>query len=283
MSATLSDRLSQLGYVRARRLLVAAGVVVLAIVALTMYARSVDTVEVVATLLFFPIFLAFVYRGVVGGVIAALAAIGIYTALRYPAIDAIGADEFTGLIASRAAAYLIFGAVGGWAMQVLEGSLEKLELYDEIDDETGLYNARHLLQQTDLEASRARRYQTLFSVVSLDFPAAPLNGLRSRQRRTVLRDLGRQLREGARNVDHVIHAHDGTTHRLVAILPETAGEGAEVFRSRFEERVSGFLTERGAVLDRASVQTRAITFPGGDEELEALRREFQRIDALQHR
>ena len=48
-----------------------------------------------------------------------------------------------------------------------------------------------------------------------------------------------------------IHAHDGTTHRLVAILPETAGEGAEVFRGRFEERVSGFLTERGAAIDAA--------------------------------
>ena len=283
MGATFSDRLSQLGYVKARRLLVLVGVLVMGVVAVTMYARSVDTVEVVATLLFLPIFLAFVYRGVLGGVIAALVATGIYIALRSPAIDAIGAGEFTGLIVSRAAAYLIFGTVGGWAVQVLEGSLEKLELYDEIDDETGLYNARHLLQQTDLESARARRYQTLFSAVELDFPAAPLNALKARQRRAVLRDLGRQLREGARNVDHVIHAHDGTTHRLVAILPETAGEGAEVFRARFEDRVRIFLTDRGASLDPSTVTTRAITFPGDEEGLDALRTEFQRIDALQHR
>ena len=283
MGATFSDRLSRLGYVKTRRLLVLVGVLVMGVVALTMYARSVDTVEVVATLLFLPIFLAFVYRGVVGGLIAAAIATGIYIALRSPAIDAIGADEFTGLIVSRAAAYLIFGAVGGWAMQVLEGSLDKLELYDEIDDETGLYNARHLLLQTDLETSRARRYQTLFSVVALDFPAAPLNALRSRQRRHVLRDLGRQLREGARNVDHVIHAHDGTTHRVVAILPETAREGAEVFRGRFEDRVREFLTDRGASIDPAAVTTTAITFPGDEEGLEALRVDFQRIDALQHR
>ena len=283
MGATFSDRLSRLGYTKTRRLLVLVGVVVLGVVALTMYARSVDTVEVVATLLFLPIFLAFVYRGVVGGLIAAVVATGIYIALRSPAIDAIGADEFTGLIVSRAAAYLIFGAVGGWAVQVLEGSLEKLELYDEIDDETGLYNARHLLQQTDLEASRARRYQTLFSAVTLEFGSGPLNALRPRQRRSVLRDLGRQLREGARNVDHIVHAHDGTTHRLVAILPETAREGAEVFRARFEDRVRLFLTDRGAAVDPASVTTSAITFPGDEEGLDALRTEFQRIDALQHR
>jgi len=282
VGTTFSDRLSQLGYAKARRLLVLTGLVVLSVVALAMYARSVDGVEVAATLLFVPIFLAFVFRGVVGGVIAAVAAIGVYAALRYPAIDAVGVGEFTGLLTSRAAAYLIFGAVGGWSTQVLEGSLEKLELYDEIDDETGLYNARHLLQQTELEMARARRYQTLFSVVVLDLPAAPLAALRTRQRRAVLRDLGRQLREGVRTVDHVVHAHDGGTHRLVAILPETSLEGAEIFRGRFDERVRGFLADRGAAVAEAD-QTRAMTFPGDDAGIEALRAEFERIDATLHR
>ncbi len=283
MGATFSDRLSQLGYVRARRLLVVAGVAVLGIVALVMYARRVDGVEVTATLLFLPIFLAFVFRGVVGGLVAAVAAIGVYTALRYPAIDAVGAGEFTGLIASRAAAYLIFGAVGGWSTQVLEGSLEKLELYDEIDDETGLYNARHLLHQTDLEMARARRYQTLFSVVVLDLPSAPFNALKARQRRTLLRDLGRQLREGVRNVDHVVHSHDGELHRLVVILPETSLEGAEIFRGRFDDRIRGFLADRGAPITGDQVRARAMTFPGDDEGMDALRADFQRIDAASHR
>ncbi len=259
------------------------GLVILAVVAAVMYSRRVDSIEVAATLLFVPIFLGFVFRGVVGGIVVAVAAVGVYAALRYPAIDAVGAGEFTGLITSRAAAYLIFGAVGGWSTQVLEGSLEKLELYDEIDDETGLYNARHLLQQTDLEMARARRYQTLFSLVVLDLPAGPIGSLRARQRRTVLRDLGRQLREGVRTVDHVVHAHDGGTHRLVAILPETSLEGAEVFRGRFDERVRGFLADRGAAIADADVRARSLTFPGDDEGVDALRAEFQRIDTAQHR
>jgi hypothetical protein len=283
MGATFSDRLSQLGYVKARRLLIVAGVAVLAVVAITMYARRVDGVEVAATLLFLPIFLAFVFRGVIGGLIAAVGAIAVYTALRYPAIDAVGAGEFTGLITSRAAAYLIFGAVGGWSTQVLESSLEKLELYDEIDDETGLYNARHLLQQTDLERARASRYSTLFSVVTLELPGAPLNALKARARRSALRDMGRLLREGARTVDHVVHAHDGTTHRLAAILPETAGEGAEVFRGRFEERIVAYLTDRGAVIDPNDVTSSSLTFPGDDGALDELRADFERIDAAQHR
>jgi GGDEF domain-containing protein len=283
VSVTISDRLSRLGYAAARRLLVLTGLLVLAVVVLVMYARRVDGIEVAATLLFVPIFLAFVFRGVVGGLVAALAAIGVYAALRYPAIDAVGISEFTGLIVSRAAAYLIFGAVGGWSMQTLEGSLVKLELYDEVDDETGLYNARHLLHQTDLEMARARRYQTLFSVVVLDLPVAPFAALRGRERRSVLRELGRLLGEGVRNVDHVVHVRHGDLHRLAAVLPETAHEGAEVFRGRFDERVRGYLSDRGVHLDGDQVPARALTFPGDDEALEALRTEFAHIDADQHR
>jgi GGDEF domain-containing protein len=283
VGATFSDRLSQLGYVKARRLLAATGLAVLAVVAAVMYARRVDGVEVAATLLFVPIFLVFVFRGVVGGVIAALAAIAIYAGLRADAIDAIGAGEFTGLIFSRAAAYLIFGAVGGWSMQVLEGSLTKLELYDEVDDETGLFNARHLLHQADLETARAKRYQTLFSIVVLDLPAGPFNALKGRERRSVLRELGRLLRESVRNVDHVVHARDGDRHRIAVVLPETAHEGAEVFRARFDDRVRAHLAERGVVIDPNEVPATALTFPGDDEALASVRADFERIDATQHR
>jgi GGDEF domain-containing protein len=278
-----SDRLSQLGYTKARRLLVATGLAVLAVVAAVMYARRVDGIEVAATLLFVPIFLAFVFRGVVGGLVTAVAAIAVYAGLRAPAIDAVGASEFTGLIVSRAAAYLIFGAVGGWSMQVLEGSLTKLELYDEVDDETGLYNARHLLHQADLEMARARRYQTLFSVVLLDLPAAPFATLKGRDRRAVLRDLGRLLGEGVRTVDHVVHARDGDRHRIAVVLPETAHEGAEVFRSRLDERVLAYLAGRGVPIDGTEVPAQALTFPGDDDAIVALRADFERIDAAQHR
>lgn len=283
VGVTLSDRLSRLGYGAARRLLVLTGLLVLAVVVFVMYVRRVDSIEVAATLLFVPVFIAFVFRGVVGGIVTGLAAIGVYAALRYPAIDAVGVDEFTGLIVSRAAAYLIFGAIGGWSMQVLESSLTKLELYDEVDDETGLYNARHLLHQTDLEKARARRYQTLFSVVILDLPSAQFAALRARERRALWRELGRLLGEGVRNVDHVVHAHDGDHHRLAAVLPETAHEGAEVFRARFDERILAYLAGRGVRIDDSSVAARAMTYPGDDTVLDELRADFARIDATQHR
>jgi GGDEF domain-containing protein len=282
MGAPFTDRLARLSYRRARRLLLLTGLAVLAAVAIVTYARRVDTVEVVATLLFLPIFVAFVFRGVLGGVLAALIAIGVYAALRTPAIEAVGFGEFAGLMTSRSAAYLIFGAVGGWSAQVLEGSLEKLELYDEIDDETGLYNARHLVLQTDLEMARATRYQTLFSVLVLDLPAGPFHALSARARKTTLRDLGRLLGEGVRTIDHVVHIHDGDIHRLVAILPETASEGAEVFRGRFDARVRGFLSDRGVVIDPTVAAARSLTIPGDEDAVEEIRAVGRRVDVAEH-
>ena len=41
------------------------------------------------------------------------------------------------LIIGRGIGYLGFGALGGWAAQQLERSLEKLDLYDQVDDQTG--------------------------------------------------------------------------------------------------------------------------------------------------
>ena len=281
MSAPVSDRLAQLGYVKARRLLLLAGLVVLGVVVLVMYIRRVDTVEVVATLLFVPIFLGLLYKGVLGGLAMAMLASLAYMAMRSPAIDAVGFSEFAGLITSRTAAYLLFGLFGGWSNQTLESSLEKLELYDQIDDATGLYNSRFFLQQTDLEVARARRYQTLFSVARLEFPASALAGL-GRRRRGVLRDLGRQLREGVRTVDHVAHGRLGDRHMVAAILPETAEEGAEVFRARFADRVEAFLTSRGVTLPAGELRSSAFTIPGNDAGLEEARREFASVDELEH-
>src|SRR5438270_302451 len=176
-----------LSYNQVRALMLVGGLLLLGITAAVNYVRRVETAEVVAILLFIPIFVAFVFWDWKGGLIAAaLATVG-YIALRYPAIEAIGAGRFTGLIFSRSVAFFAFGAIGGLANQQLRGSLTKLDLYDQIDDATGLFNARYFLQDTDLEMSRARRYQTIFSIAVVDVPAAGLDGMGWRKRRNALR------------------------------------------------------------------------------------------------
>ena len=112
-----------MSFEQARRLVLTAGLVILILTAVFMYVRAVDTAEVMAVLLFIPIFVAFVYWGVKGGVAAAGVATLVYLASKYPQIDAVGAGDFIPLIMLRAVAYFAFGAIGGWATEQLEASM----------------------------------------------------------------------------------------------------------------------------------------------------------------
>ncbi len=274
--------LGRIGYPGARRLLLALGVLILGLIAGVMYVRRVETVEVIGTLLFIPVFIALVLWGVRGGTAAALLAAGAYAAFRYPAIEAVGADRFIPLIVSRGVAYLAFGVVGGWAARQLEASLEKLELYDQVDDESGLFNAGFFVQDTDLEVSRSKRYQTIFSVALVDVPGAALEGRSRRDRGRALREVGRLLTDSVRTVDRAVHAFDGARHRIAVILPETAKEGASIFVDRLAGNLTEQLVARGAQLQDGELARKAITFPGDDGELETLREEFAAIDREQH-
>ena len=264
-----------MGPTGARRLLLAVGLIVLLAVAGVMYLRDVEPVEVMSTLLFIPVFVSFVRWGLKGGVIAGVLASLAYVLLRYPAIDAVGVGRFIGLIASRALGLIAFGAIGGTATEVLESSLQKLELYDQIDDATGLFNARFLLEDTDLEVSRSKRYKTIFSVAVVSFPAAALESLRRRQKSAATRELGRLLGESVRDVDRAVHDADGTTHRLAVVMPETGPEGALIFTQRLHEKVSEYLRSKGATVGPEDVASHSVTYPvDGEPEVQRLRSAF---------
>jgi GGDEF domain-containing protein len=271
-----------LSYNQVRILLLVGGLVLLGVTAGVNYVRRVETAEVAAILFFIPIFVAFVFWDWGGGLIAAAAATAAYIALRYPAIHAIGAGEFTSLIFSRSIAFFAFGALGGLANQQLRGSLTKLDLYDQIDDDTELFNARYFLQDTDLEMSRAQRYQTIFSVSVVDVPAAAIDDLGWRKRRATLRQVGRLLADSVRTVDRAVHARDLDRHRLAVVLPETAAEGAQIFTDRLATRVTAFLAQRGVGVDEGAVGRQAITFPGDETALQRLRDEFADVERREH-
>jgi GGDEF domain-containing protein len=282
METEVWSRLRDIGYARARKILVAVGAVVLCVLAGVMYVRRVDTAEVIATLLFMVVLVGFVFWKVPGGAIAALVAALVYAAVRGPAIQAVGFEYFAGLILSRSVAYLVFGVVGGWATGVLEGSLTKLELYDQIDDATGLYNARYFVQDTEAEMSRARRYQSIFSVAVADIPADVIEPLPRRQREGTLRQLGRMMRRSVRTVDRPVFGSDEAKHRLAVVLPETGAEGARIFADRMVERVADYLRQRGADVPDGRIDGLAVSFPDDEVALTTLREEFARIDRIEH-
>lgn len=282
MTAGLESRLRRMGYTQARLLLLGTGLGVLILITAVMYVRRVDTVEVVATLLFIPVFLAFVFFSLPGGLFAGAVAGAVYAALRYPAIDAVGFGSFSSLIVTRSIAYLLFGAIGGIANGQLRSSLRKLDLYDQIDDETGLFNARFFVQDTDLEMSRSRRYQTIFSISAVDFPISILSGLGLRRRNGLLRDVGRLLRGSVRTVDRAVHARDASSHRIAVVLPETGREGARVFTERLASELSSFLAQRGADAGDDGVRHASFTYPDDETPIQRLRTQFTEIDHAEH-
>jgi diguanylate cyclase (GGDEF)-like protein len=269
-------------YSQARRLAVAAGVIVIGLVAVVMYARRVETVEVVAVLLFLPVFGALLRWNEVGGLLGGLIAGGVYLVLRLPAIHAVGSGRLTGLVGSRLLALVAFGVVGGWANRQLKESLTKLDLYDQIDDATGLFNARFFVLDTDLEMARAERYRTFFGLTVVDLPLVWFDGQGRRRGDRALRELARSLDDSVRTVDRCVHVVAGESHRFAVLLPETGPEGVRVFGDRLAARMAAFLVERGVAPTGSVVENTSLAYPEDEAEIHRLRDAFRAISHAEH-
>jgi len=264
---------SAINYETTRGLLLAVGLISLGIVALVMFARRVDPIEVIATLMFLPIFLSFLYWGARGAILAAVTASAVYLFLRMPAIDAVGFGPFAGLFVSRTLGYIGFGAVGGWAVEQLKTNLIKLDLYDTIDDMSGLTNARSIVDTIDLEKSRSVRYEKIFSVVVASMTLPPLP---RRKTGVVLRLLGSVMRASARNVDHAGHGWDLDQDRFAIILPETGQSGAQTFAGKLKPLIEASLKDQGIPVSDLHIEVS--TFPDEPEKMDAIVETFRKIE-----
>lgn len=273
---------SRMGYGKARLLLLIGGLAVLLLLTVYLSARQVDEIERYGAALFVPVFVAFVFWNITGGAISGVLAGLAYAALRWKQLDVFGTQDFVELVLARALFYVAFGVVGGWANKQMEGSLNKLELYDQIDDTTGLFNARFFVQDTDLEISRSSRYQTIFSIASVDIPSGPLMQMSKRQRTGMLKDLGRVLKDSVRTVDRAVHASAGTYERMAVVLPETSKEGVRIFTDRLADKLGDYLINKGVPLDKSQIRSSALTFPEDEAAINAMKAEFAAIDKAEH-
>jgi GGDEF domain-containing protein len=266
-------------YSQARSLVLILGIVALSIVVLIMYVRRVDPTEVSATMFFLPVFIGFLFWGMRGGLILGVVATVGYIWLRSPAIDLVGWSEFTGLIITRGVGYVAFGLIGGWAADQLRDSITKLDLYDQIDNATGLGNSRSLVETVDLEKSRASRYEKIFSLVVADLPSPEEMGRRAK--RNFLTDLGDRVERSVRNVDHAVHATDGASEVLAFVLPETSAEGARTFAAKLIEQITSLAAEHSAKINSSAVSTSAATFPDDPAGVGAITARFRAIAAVE--
>lgn len=246
----------QLTFARARGILLVAGLILITLVALIAISRGVDLVEVIATLLFIPVFAGFLFGGMRGGFALGVVGSMAYVLLRLPSLQLLGITPLAGQIATRVLGYLGFGLGGGWASQQIKTTLDKFELHDDIDDETGVGNARSMLETTDTERARADRYQKIFSVVLADISSPQWSELPTRRQRSALRDLGQHLGRAIRSTDHAAHARQGDHHLIGLVLPETGPEGAHIA----SENLAKLLAEVSG--ETAAVRLAVATYPG---------------------
>ena len=265
-------------YSQARSLVLILGLVALGIVALIMYVRRVDPAEVSATLFFLPIFVGFLFFGIRGGaILGAVAPVG-YIWIRSPAIDLVGWGELLDLIVTRAVGYMAFGLIGGWASDQLRDSITKLDLYDQIDNATGLFNSRSLVETIDLEKSRANRYEKIFSLVTADLPSpAELN---RRAERNYLADLGDRVRRSVRTVDHAVYAREDDRDLLAFVLPETSAAGARTFAGKLREQIIALAAEHSLSLEATSITAAVASFPDDPVSVDEITARFRKIAAV---
>lgn len=268
---------TRLTYLQARLLLLVLGVAVAVSQALLAWERGAAPTEVLAPILYIPVFTGAIFFYLPGGLVAAGISSVIYGTLLADVTARAGLGQFLVLLATRVSFYLLFGVVVALGTRYIEARLHKLEVYDQIDDETGLYNSAFFLQHTDLEASRADRYQTFFSVATLDVRREVLADLPSRRQRRVIKELASRIEESIRHVDRAVHADDGSRDRFLIVLPQTGGEGARIFAERLEQASAEFLSERGCSVD-GHLPVDTMTYPDAPERLRDLREEITRLE-----
>lgn len=269
----MGARVARASYPTIRRFLLVAGLAVLAAVVAAMVARGVDTVEVLAAALYVGVYLGGLLAGVVGGATGGLAAAAAYAVLRADAIEALGPSRYGSLLLARLVGYVLFGLLIGAAWQWIGERLDKLDAFDDVDDETLLLNARGLVDAIDRESGRARRHGSTFAVVTLDLPLEVFDRMGRRRRRESLREFGRLVTQGSRELDSAGLYRANRTRRLALVLPETGAAGAEVVVGRLIERVGAGLLARDVPVPR-NLRPMGYSFPDDAVEIGQIRREL---------
>jgi diguanylate cyclase (GGDEF)-like protein len=267
-----------LSYSQAKVVLALLGMGITAVTTLLAYERGAPPTEVIAPALYLPIVLGAVFLGLVGGLVAAALASLIYGVLLVDEVwEVRGFAEFSLLLTNRVLFYFFLAVILAVGIRFIEARLHKLEIYDQVDDLTGLYNSAFFLQNTDLETSRANRYQSVFSVVDLEVAHEAFADLPARRTKRLVKDLASRIQAAVRQVDRPARASSAEREYFLIILPETGQEGAHIFAERLEVASRQFLAERGCRTD-GHVSVATATYPEQPDDLSRIRDQIAALE-----
>lgn len=255
-------------YRQSRMLVLVTGSAVLLATAGVLLLRATDSTEVLAVVLFLPVFFAAVLGGVRWGLLVAVLAGAGYIGLRLDDIQQFGWSILATRIIAQFIGYLAFGALGGWAAGIVGQGITKLDRFDVRDDDSELLNARGLHEQLGNEIARAQRYNSNFAVVTVTFSIAG-------DKRETRQKIGDVVRESVRTVDDTGRVTIAGQDVVVAVLPETPLEGAQVAGEKIGERLATEATHVDA-------EVRWLGHPEDDEAIELLQQQLEEVVRREH-
>jgi len=222
-------------YSRFERLIIGMGAVaIFGALALSLMSGGPGLVEVVAQLLLFGVLVVAVHWGRRGGMLAALVASVIYIALRIPLLSSGLAREDLLFMASRIAAFMLVGIIGGEVFGRIKYVFARLDDSNTIDDWSRVYNQRYTDHAIEKARARYARYGEPFSLVVVTMTPALTADLSPQRQRTLVRAVANYLRDDVRIVDEVCRVDDG---RFLLLLPHTNKAGGVVVEGRVREGV----------------------------------------------
>ncbi len=218
--------------------------------------------EMAGQILLFVVLFSAVHYGRNGGFLAALGAIVVYIAMRSPLLVQGLTPGLLELIAVRMAAYGLVGIVGGEVCGRIKYVLARLEGGGNIDEETGVYNEQYVAHVLSDSLALHARYKVPFSIALLTLSPALTSDLRPSRRRSLLRAVASNVRNGVRLVDDVGRSSDGT---FVLVMPHTPKAGGKIAGDRVRKGLLELLGARDA-----SVTVRVLAAPEDASELAGL-------------
>jgi hypothetical protein len=203
--------------------------------------RGVDSIEVIALLLFAGIAAAS-YFGTGWGVLSAVVATIVYAILRRNALDVGGAASVNKYVLARGLGFVAFGSVLGTVISALRDS----ESTEPVAQDTAVERRYGASDVLDREVDRAKRHHRPLSVITIDLTAA---------------DRSVDVAEALRSSDYLLAGQGANEGVLTIILPETNAEGAQ----NVARRLGTDAEPRVISLDPESNET-------SSEELEVVRK-----------
>lgn len=209
------------------------------------------------------------------------------SAVSRPVIPWIAAAVVGGMMVARGngldPSTFVFAVTLAWAVasmrvsRPLVGRRSASGLHDEIDQETGVGNARAALTLIERETGRAASHGSLFSVVVLNVGRDRLVGLHPRHRARILGDLLRGIADDVRSSDRVCRVATSDREQIVIVLPDTSASGARLFTNRLVPHVRQRLADQGGRSIDQTLPAEVVTAPGDGVAVERLQRRLQVI------